>query len=90
MKDSFYIYTNPLFWVTILILGIPQLFVKAWKLSHISEWWFYFFKLNDRLDRDRLEMLVRKNKMIQKSKFNWYTKWMWKVAILKINRILKP
>lgn len=89
MKDSFYIYTNPLFWLTILILGIPALFIQLWNLSNIKGWWFYFFVINEKADKEKFKILIEKNEVIQKSNMNRYTKWMWRLATSKMKRILK-
>lgn len=81
-EDQFFKYTNPLFWIVLVVLFIYYSLEKI--CSWIKNIIFLVFKIDD-LSEDETDVLLKiyHKRMVNgvSDKYNWWAKWTWSRGI---------
>lgn len=62
--NYFFVYINPLFWISVIIAIIQIGVERLWLYSSLSDWWFYIFKIRKTTSEGRKLMLSRLDSFI--------------------------
>jgi len=84
-EEDFFMWTNPLYWTYMLIIGLGVLGMILW--GELKEWRFYFFRMGS-VPTERLQVGIHRWKN-SSDKPSRYIMWQRKVFQKKADRIIK-